>query len=358
MERVIRSLQQSLDDCGLKKERLHATGLQTLCKIVENAYNSLPIGYSYDRDQDNTEILKIICPNMLKMGHKNQRQLEGPIRLARGVRELVDKVEKLYEAWFLVWRDTVVPKIMFRPKWYNSDKDLDEGDLVYFQKSESKLSQAWTIGRVEQVVRSERDDLIRKVVVKYQNHGEDNPQFTDRHVRKLVKLFNIDEHQVQEDLAELQKRINSMQQQPGEEKDDIASNEEGEAEDEDKDSLGPDEEGQEVDRQEDQQAEPVVGQGDGRVEAGSDDVPARNTRSRKKQCNCCCEQHCQLSFHTLGDSRPYISTKNLLLPCELQSVKISEEDLTCQEEIENDAFEVANDEDTFAGVLMSVHLKM
>ena len=100
-----------------------------MCKIVENTYNSLPIGYSYDRDQDNTEILKIICPNMLKMGHKNQRQLEGPIRLARGVRELLKKVEKLYEAWFLVWRDTVVPKIMFRPKWFNSDKDLEVGDL-------------------------------------------------------------------------------------------------------------------------------------------------------------------------------------------------------------------------------------
>ena len=36
VERVIRSVQQGLDDCGLKKERLHATGVQqTLFKIVE-----------------------------------------------------------------------------------------------------------------------------------------------------------------------------------------------------------------------------------------------------------------------------------------------------------------------------------
>lgn len=77
VECVIRSIQQGLNDCGLKNERLHTTGVQSLCKLVENTYNSLPIGYSYDRDQDNTRLLKIICPNMLKMGHKNQKVLFG-----------------------------------------------------------------------------------------------------------------------------------------------------------------------------------------------------------------------------------------------------------------------------------------
>ena len=154
---MIRSVQQGLDDCGLKQQRLHASGLQTLCKLVENSYNSVPIGYSYARDQDNTQVLKIITPNMLKMGHINQRQLQGTIRLSRGTRELLDRVEQLYKNWFHVWRDTVVPKLLYQPKWYNSDKDLEEGDLVYFQKRDSELDHVWTVGRVEQVVRSERD---------------------------------------------------------------------------------------------------------------------------------------------------------------------------------------------------------
>ena len=98
VERVIRSLQQSLDDCGLKQWKLHATGLQSLCKLVENSYNSVPIGYSYDRDQDNTPILKMITPNMLRVGRTNQRTLEGPFRLARGSRELLEKVEEIYDS--------------------------------------------------------------------------------------------------------------------------------------------------------------------------------------------------------------------------------------------------------------------
>ena len=44
IERTIRSVQNSLRDLGLEKMRIHAMGIQTLCKQVENAYNNLPLG--------------------------------------------------------------------------------------------------------------------------------------------------------------------------------------------------------------------------------------------------------------------------------------------------------------------------
>ena len=44
----------------LKKVILHATGLQTLAKLVENQYNNLPLGYHYDRDENNYLFLKVI----------------------------------------------------------------------------------------------------------------------------------------------------------------------------------------------------------------------------------------------------------------------------------------------------------
>ena len=53
VERIIKSMQEMLDACGVKTKRLHATGLQTVLKLVENNYNSLPLGYSYDRSIDN-----------------------------------------------------------------------------------------------------------------------------------------------------------------------------------------------------------------------------------------------------------------------------------------------------------------
>ena len=43
---------------------------------------------------------------------------------------------------------------------------------------------------------------------------------TDRAVRKLVKLFSIDEYQIQNDLTELQKRIDQLQDTPAGQVDD------------------------------------------------------------------------------------------------------------------------------------------
>ena len=45
---------------------------------------------------------------------------------------------------------------------------LNVGDIVYFQKVEDDLSSNWMLGIVEDVVKS-RDDVFRKVIIKYQN---------------------------------------------------------------------------------------------------------------------------------------------------------------------------------------------
>ena len=56
VERKIRTVQESFTEAGLNNKRLHATGLQTFCKIVENAINNLPLGFSYGRDDDNSPL--------------------------------------------------------------------------------------------------------------------------------------------------------------------------------------------------------------------------------------------------------------------------------------------------------------
>ena len=377
VERVIRSVQQGLNDCGLQTSRLHATGVQSLCKLVENAYNSVPIGYSYDRDQDNTGILKIICPNMMRMGRTNQRTLDGPIRLARGARELLTKVEDMYKAWFKVWQDTVVPKLLFQPKWYDKDCDLLEGDLVYFQKEgESQLDNKWTVGKVDQLIRG-RDQKIRRVIVKYQNASENQSRLTDRNVRKLVKLFTIDEYQIQEDLTELQARIDQLQAGILDELPvgqlEIPTQSEG---DDDELPVVP------ADQQ--HNGEPVVFQqgeqhaeegeepscaGDDQADQGDDvlgvqpggtggECPAARTRS-KVRCNCCCTNHCRFNFHTMGpEVRAYHTNKVFPVACELMEMK-EEVDIATLDVEEDDLDTGEIDEvDSFAKVLKSLNIMM
>ena len=90
VERVNKSVQELLEDGGLKQQCLIATGLQTLLKLVENNYNSLPIGYSYDQSCCNTPLLKIISPNFFRFGRNNDRALEVPFPVPNHGRELVE----------------------------------------------------------------------------------------------------------------------------------------------------------------------------------------------------------------------------------------------------------------------------
>ena len=92
VERTIRSVQDSLEDFGWKKMRLHAMGVQTLCKQIENAYNNLPLGYRYERGQDNTKTLKMLVPNMLRVGRINSRALDGPVKLSNENRKMLGEV--------------------------------------------------------------------------------------------------------------------------------------------------------------------------------------------------------------------------------------------------------------------------
>ena len=214
VERVIKSVQELLDDCDVKNKRLHATGFQTLLKLVENNYNSLPLGFSYDRSLNNTPMLKIITPNFFKIGRNNDRALEGPVEMPKDGSELLEKVNETYKGLFKLWADVYVPKLVYQPKWYKDDKDLNEGDLVYMQKAaDNVLSSQWIIGMIEQVIRS-RDGKVRRVLVKYHNASEREPRLTDRAVRGLIKIFDIDEYILQEDLAELIRRLDDDKTAP------------------------------------------------------------------------------------------------------------------------------------------------
>ena len=84
VERRIRTVEEALEKAGIKNMRMHVTGLQTLAKPMENEVNNLPIGYSYGKNDSNTPLLRILTPNLLRLGRLNSRSLYGPIKLPSG----------------------------------------------------------------------------------------------------------------------------------------------------------------------------------------------------------------------------------------------------------------------------------
>ena len=219
VERRIKSITEAFEKMDLKSKRLHATGLQTVCKLIENDMNNTPLGTSAGRDANNTEMLKIVTPNLLRMGRLNSRSLSGPMRFPSGPKEYLKKVHETYEAWFQIWNTSVIPTLIPQPKWYRDSGEIKVEDVVFFRKVANEMSSSWTVGQIESVTKS-KDGVVRRVEVRYHNAGDVNPQYTevkisnpkytDRAVRSLVKLFSVEDSYFIEDMNEVERNIKEM----------------------------------------------------------------------------------------------------------------------------------------------------
>ena len=207
VERRIQTVQKSFNDLGLKTMRIHSMGLQSMCKIVENTLNNLPYGYTQSRSDSNQSLYKLISPNMLRHGRNNNRAVSGPVKISADNKQMMKDVTRRTEAWFKIFKDSCIPQLVIQRKWFKSERDLAVGDLVFFRKTESELGDGnWIVGLIDQVIPSD-DGLIRKVVVRYRNSSEDFDRFTTRSVRKLIKLFNIDEENLSIDLQWVEEQL-------------------------------------------------------------------------------------------------------------------------------------------------------
>ena len=208
VEAKIRLAQVGFEKSGAGSLRLHATGAQTLCKLIETDLNNSPFGVTAGRGESNTPLLKLLSPQQMRMGRINARSPIGPFKLPTSPKSMLDRVESCYKLWYRAYQDTLLEKYLvdLQPKWFKSDRDTQVHDCVLFRKQEGKLLGPWQLGMVDEVIRSP-DGIIRRVVIRYNNAEENLPRFTDRSVRSVVKLFNVDEETWKDDMKRVQKML-------------------------------------------------------------------------------------------------------------------------------------------------------
>ena len=279
VERKIRSVQETFEKIGLKKQTMHATGLQTLCKLVESHLNNTPLGFSYGRSANNSPILKLVTPNLMKIGRINSRCVDGPFRLPTGPKDLMINVEKLYDAFYKIWNVAVLPRMIPQPKWFRSSKELKVEDVVYFQKSEGDLTSKWTVGQVHSVERSS-DGVVRRAVIRYHNHGENNCRYTDRCVRSLVRLFDIEDNYWVRDISEYEALLDALKKE---------------------DARG-------------EKVKPIK-----LVKQPHGDYKIKGNAASMSKCNCCCEGHCKLSKNKhVGSSKIAANLTKMMVNAEVE----------------------------------------
>ena len=91
---------------------------------------------------------------------------------------------------------------MDAPKWFRNDRNLAEGDVVLFSKSEKEFENIYQYGIIKSVVHS-KDGRIRKVEVEYVNHTEKARRCTTRHARDLIVIHPVEELGLSKELFDL-----------------------------------------------------------------------------------------------------------------------------------------------------------
>ena len=341
-ERKIKSVQEIFTKIKLKNVRLHATGLQTLCKLVELSLNNLPLGYGYGRDMDNNPILKVITPNLLRLGRLNSRALTGPIKYPRGPSDFLKKVNDTYEQFFHLWNVSYLPKLLPTPKWFKDSPELEVNDVVYFMKTDNSISSQWTIGQVDSIVRS-KDQKIRRVVIRYYNYKEDQIRYTDRALRSIKKLFNIEDTYFIHDMAQVEKMVEALNSK---EKDETA------VEDDTDDTIVAEEtpDVEDDNNAEDPEAEvtfnPLARRGESGFEIAETSCIA-----------CCCVGHCRLS-HFPGAKKKVEVTEMSATTAALQSSPCYEIVLRLDPELDHEPiYDFMNEVDELTMVITALETK-
>ena len=166
------------------------------------------------------------------------------------------------------------------------------------------------IGRVDQVIRG-RDGVIRRAVIRYRNASENIQRETERSVRKLIRLYSVDDPDLYQDLGELQRRIDQLQGQLD----------------------GP----PRVDQQQ-------AGLVHGAMQRG------------ELKCQCCCQAQCKVSFHNCWGTRTYQGATTSMFACQLQSRDFHEVEYSKVEEVISN--EEKPDPDDLTALIMSVGLSL
>ena len=200
VEKKIKEINKSIEKSA-HNQRLSLMQWETLCSVIANNINDLPIAVGSKVDLKN---LDLITPNRLLLGRNNERSPVGEMVTVRKPSKLMKENQKIFEAWFESWLINHVPRLMTQSKWFNTSRNIQVGDIILFTKTDSAICSTYQYGMVS-AIECGKDDVVRKARVRYKNSNEESFRETCRSARDLIVNRSVDEIDILEELNEISK---------------------------------------------------------------------------------------------------------------------------------------------------------
>ena len=106
---------------------------ETCAAEIANRINDLPLAIG--NFVSGFETIDLITPRLkLKLGRNNDRSPSGCVKITSDSKKIVETSQNIFNAWFENWLLSHVPNIIHQPKWFRTEYDLKEGDVVLFLK--------------------------------------------------------------------------------------------------------------------------------------------------------------------------------------------------------------------------------
>ena len=199
VERKIREVKSSINK-SFQGRRLSILQWETLSSEVANSMNDLPL--ALNGIVSDYESMDLITANRLKLGRNNDRSPTEPLIVSKNPSKILQTNTEIFNTWFDNWLINHVPKITYQPKWFDSDRDIMVGDIVLFLKNDSPINSTYQYGIIRDLFPG-RDSKVRKVKVAYKNHNESVFRETNRAVRELIVIHQVDEVDLVDGLNEM-----------------------------------------------------------------------------------------------------------------------------------------------------------
>ena len=199
VERIIKEVKKSTEKTMLN-ERLSVIQWETCAAEIENRINDLPLALG--NLVSDFETMDLITPNRLKLGRNNDGSPSGCVKITSDSKKILKTNQNILNTWFENSFLSHVPNIMHQPKWFRTEYDLKEGDVVLFLKQDSVLTKTYQYGMVISVQQSS-DDVIRKVKVKYRSANENVDRETFPSVPQLVMIHPVNESDITQEIKNI-----------------------------------------------------------------------------------------------------------------------------------------------------------
>jgi hypothetical protein len=147
----------------------------------------------------NFEEMDLITPNRLLLGRNNERSPVGSNQVSVDPKKIITTNNEIFNPWFENWLVSHVPKLIYQPKWFKNEFNLQIGDIILFLKIESVMCQTYQFGMIKELFAS-KDGKIRKARILYKNHNENTQRDTIRAVRELIVIHHVDETDIMEEI--------------------------------------------------------------------------------------------------------------------------------------------------------------